>query len=50
MAHMGWSFDTIPPLFLPPGQEAADELAVMVFIEDPVRHWVWLLVVGHARG
>ena len=48
MAHMGWSFNTVPPLFQPPGQGAAYELAVIVFIEDPVTRWARLLVVGHA--
>ena len=50
MAHMGWSFDTVPPPFPPPGQEAAYELAVIVFIKDPVTRWARLLVVGRATG
>ena len=50
MAHMGWSFDTVSPPFPPPGQEAAYEPAVIVFIKDPVTRWAWLLVVGHAAG
>ena len=50
MAHMGWSFNTVPPLFQPPGQGAAYEPAVIEFIKDPVTHWVRLLVVGRAAG
>ena len=50
MAHMGWSFDTVPPPFPPPGQEAAYEPAVIVFIKDPVTRWAWLLVAGRATG
>ena len=50
MAHMGWSFDIVPPSFPLLGQEAVDELAVIVFIKDPVTRWVWLFVVGRATG
>ena len=50
MAHMGWSFDTVPPPLPPPGQEAAYEPAVVVFIKDPLAHWARLLVVGRATG
>ena len=50
MAHMGWLFDTVPPPFPPPGQGAAYELAVIVFIDDPVTRWARLLVVGRATG
>ena len=50
MAHMGWSFDNVLPPFPPPGQEAAYELAVIVFIKDPVTCWTQLLMVGRATG
>ena len=50
MAHMGWSFNTVPPPSPPSGQEPAYELAVIVFIEDPVTPWARLLVVGRAAG
>ena len=50
MAHMGWSLDTVKPPSPPPGQEAAYEPAVIVFIKDPVTRWARLLLVGRAAG